>query len=155
MNSLLNNNPMIGVINWFKKAKPEPTTKGINAQLGVHFEEVSEMLAELGGVDVETETLITGAHVALVQLADRLKKAGDTEMVRIPNRQNYLDSLCDQVVTAIGCAHDAKVDIYGGLDVVNQSNWSKFDHNGDPIFAEGGKIMKGPNYVKADLSHLI
>ncbi len=39
--------------------------------------------------------------------------------------------------------------------LVHESNMSKLDNNGKPILREDGKILKGPNYVKPDLSNLI
>ena len=31
------------IIEWFKAAKPEPTTDDIAVQIGCHFEEIAEM----------------------------------------------------------------------------------------------------------------
>lgn len=156
MDSLLNHNPLVGIINWFAKARPVPTTKGLNGQMGTHFEEVSEMLAELEGLDGDTRLLIEKAKQATHDLGMHLKSAKDVEVVRIPeaNRKGYLDALCDQVVTATGCANDVGFKFHGAIVEVNDSNWSKFV-NGEPIFDEGGKIMKGPDYRKADLSPFV
>ena len=38
---------------------------------------------------------------------------------------------------------------------VQESNMSKLDTNGKPIFNEQGKVMKGPNYFKPDLSKFL
>lgn len=38
---------------------------------------------------------------------------------------------------------------------VHKSNMSKLDENGNPIFREDGKVMKGPNYKKPDLTDLV
>ena len=45
--------------------------------------------------------------------------------------------------------HD--MDVHGALQDVADSNDSKFDDNGMPIFNEQKKIIKGPNYVKPNL----
>lgn len=37
---------------------------------------------------------------------------------------------------------------------VHNSNMSKLDSNGNPILREDGKVMKGPNYKKPDLTDL-
>ena len=39
----------------------------------------------------------------------------------------------------------------GALESVNQSNYSKFDDEGNPVYKEGGKIGKGDNYREPDL----
>nr|DAE07514.1 MAG TPA: NTP-PPase-like protein [Podoviridae sp. ctnCN2] len=36
-------------------------------------------------------------------------------------------------------------DLHAALEVVNASNWSKFE-DGQPVFDEQGKIQKGKNY---------
>ena len=38
---------------------------------------------------------------------------------------------------------------------VHTSNMSKLDSNGNPILREDGKVMKGPNYKKPDLTDLV
>lgn len=40
------------------------------------------------------------------------------------------------------------------LDVVNDSNWSKFV-NGKAVFNDQGKIAKGSGYFKPDLSNVL
>ena len=46
---------------------------------------------------------------------------------------------------------DALTDIKCFEEVQN-SNMSKLGEDGKPIYNEGGKVMKGPNYFKPDLS---
>lgn len=43
------------------------------------------------------------------------------------------------------------MDVPGGFGEVNRSNLSKFGENGEPIFDQNLKLIKGPNYFKADL----
>jgi len=38
---------------------------------------------------------------------------------------------------------------------VHDSNMSKLDSNGNPLFREDGKVMKGPNYKKPNLTDLM
>lgn len=39
--------------------------------------------------------------------------------------------------------------------MTHDSNMSKLDDNGEPIFREDGKVMKGPNYKPPDLTALV
>ena len=41
------------------------------------------------------------------------------------------------------------------LDEVQNSNMSKLDKDGKPIYNEAGKVMKGPNYFKPNLSKFV
>ena len=73
---------------------------------------------------------------------------------RDPHHAALLDSLADQVVTAIGVAHCAGMDFPGALAEVNRSNWSKFE-NGAPVFLTGGKIGKGEFYTPPNLTDFV
>lgn len=131
------------ILDWFKEAKPNPTIRDIATQVGCHFEEVAEMLEATNNVNDETKNF-----------ADFYKQGHGTDNVNYFNKQELLDSLCDQVVTAIGVAYMMGFDIIGALNEVNNSNWSKFE-NGKAIFDENGKIKKGANYFKPNLIKFI
>lgn len=137
-------------LEWFKKAVPSPSTKNFTTQVGVHFEEVREMIAEITPRDMATHNLLLDANMALQRLADHLKENSQTIAITNGNRANYLDALCDQIVTAVGCAHMCGLDIIGAVNETNRSNFSKFDSDNKPIFNENMKVMKGPNYTKPD-----
>lgn len=134
---------------WHKRARPEVDEKAFNVQLGCHFEEVCEMLAVLNMS--QNDTLVR-ARAALSWLADGLK-AGRIE-ASITDRRELLDSLADQIVTAVGVGHTAGMKTVDAVDAVNRSNWSKFDDEGFPIFNEHGKIAKGPKYARPVLDNL-
>lgn len=125
---------------WFMAAVPNPTQDNLRVQIGCHLEEVGEMLE---GID---ENGTTWANVS--SLASAYKR-GEFE-VTINDEEALLDSLRDQIVTAIGVAHMKGYDIEGALKEVARSNASKFV-DGKPIFNEHGKIQKGPNYSKPNL----
>lgn len=40
------------------------------------------------------------------------------------------------------------------FDEVHESNMSKLGLDGKPIYREDGKVLKGPNYFKADMSKI-
>jgi hypothetical protein len=129
---------------WHKRARPEPTDKDFNVQLGCHFEEIQEMACTLEGVDVIMIKLLDELDSVTSQISSRLKKG--LSAVEIIDRNEFLDSIADQVVTGIGAAYCADMRGAVACDRVNTSNWSKFDHNGQPIRDANGKIKKGPNY---------
>jgi predicted HAD superfamily Cof-like phosphohydrolase len=140
------------IFNWFKKAVPEPNHKNIHTQIGVHFEEVAEMLLALSGNDDQTEVLLHNAYLYNHLLANHLKSNGDVLDLDMSNQKkiDLLDALCDQVVTATGVGYMLNMKFPAALEEVNASNYSKFV-NGEPIFNENKKIMKGPNYFKPSL----
>ena len=141
---------------WFESAVPKPNAKNIHAQLGVHMEEVGEMLETLrdaGSTFPVREQL--GLCVDVVDFTQRQLKAytGGAEIaLQDLDRTALLDSLADQIVTSVGVAHMLGMDIEGALNEVACSNDSKFGANGKPIFNDQMKIMKGPGYYPPDLA---
>lgn len=139
---------------WHKRARPEPTDKDFNIQLGCHFEEFVEMLECLhfthpkfgtsAGGDM---TLMTLMH----EMATELK--ANRVQAEVVERQGFLDSLADQVVTAIGVGHCAGMKTAEACDRVNTSNWTK-TVDGEFIRDANGKIAKPATYVAPDLEGL-
>ncbi|MFB6349670.1 hypothetical protein ACFBZI_10610 [Moraxella sp. ZJ142] len=148
------NDPIRAIIHWFELAKPNPTIKNIFTQLGCHFEEISEMVQAF---DSDAGEL----HQILTEVADELKTVDVVahsdrvnEQLSKIDRVEMLDALCDQVVTAIGTGYDMGFDMYGAINEVIRSNYSKFE-NGQPIFDTNGKIQKGKDYSKPDLTPFV
>lgn len=56
--------------------------------------------------------------------------------------------VCEQMAVFLG------VDLKEAMNRIFESNMSKFDENGKPIFNEDGKVMKGPNYRPPNLLDL-
>ena len=65
------------------------------------------------------------------------------------------DALTDILYVTYGAGHSFGINLDKCFDEVQNSNMSKLDDNGKPIYNESGKVMKGPNYFKPDLSKLI
>lgn len=139
-----------GILLWFDHARPKPDRQDFHVQMGVHFEEVSEMIQEISSVDPETRLLLEKAKQATHLLAEHLKTNHDVIHIETEDEERYLDAICDQVVTLVGCAQGSEMDLVGAVDEVNDSNWSKFV-DGKPIRDANGKIAKGPSYFKANL----
>lgn len=140
---------LLDTANWFQKARPNPSVQDFSTQLGVHFEEVREMTLALTGRTPEIQAVLDTVTANLHQLGDLLK--ADPNAVDVADPLEMLDGLCDQIVTGTGVAHTLGYDILGAMDEVNRSNFSKFDAEGNPIFNENKKVMKGDNYFKANL----
>jgi hypothetical protein len=139
---------------WFEEARPAPTSKQFHTQTGVHFEEVAEMVEEIRPLTAQATVLLHEAKVSLKALATYLKQTDNTITVEPECRTNFLDAICDQIVTATGVAAHCGFPVVEALDEVNASNWSKFV-DGKAIVDANGKIMKGPGYFKPDLSAFV
>tara|TARA_B100000795_G_scaffold268799_1_gene256553 strand:+ start:2053 stop:2424 length:372 start_codon:yes stop_codon:yes gene_type:complete len=62
------------------------------------------------------------------------------------------DALTDILYVAYGAGHALGINLDKCFNEVQDSNMSKLDENGRAIYNESGKVMKGPNYFKPDLS---
>lgn len=147
-------NSVENTFNWFTEAFPEPKSKNFHTQLGVHCEEFREMFLEVTPNDIDTLLLLEKAKEAVHALANHLKASDKVVYIKEQNRVNFLDSLCDQYVTATGVAYLSKFNFIGATNEVNLSNWSKFV-NGKAIFDQNLKIAKGPDYFKANLEPFV
>jgi len=152
-------NTLRQIKSWFEKAVPFPTDVNVASQIGVHVEEIAEMFAPLkeASLNQETSDQLQFFHDVLEHAQKRFKAHQRSFQVeyRHLDRLQLLDALCDQIVTAIGVAHMLEMDIEGALQEVARSNDSKFDRNGEPIFNEYRKIMKGPGYAPPKLEQFV
>ena len=65
------------------------------------------------------------------------------------------DALTDILYVTYGAGHAFGIDLDKCFNEVQNSNMSKLDVNGEPIYNDAGKVMKGPNYFKPNLSKFI
>ena len=65
------------------------------------------------------------------------------------------DALTDILYVTYGAGHAFGIDLDKCFNEVQNSNMSKLGENGEPIYSESGKVMKGPNYFKPDLSKFV
>ena len=80
------------------------------------------------------------------------------ELTEAMNNKDLLevaDALTDILYVTYGAGHAFGIDLDKCFEEVQNSNMSKLDENGKPIYNEYGKVMKGPNYFKPDLSKFV
>ena len=65
------------------------------------------------------------------------------------------DALTDLLYVTYGAGHAFGIDLDKCFNEVQNSNMSKLGEDGKPIYNELGKVMKGPNYFKPDLSKFV
>ena len=80
------------------------------------------------------------------------------ELTEAMNNKDLLevaDALTDMLYVTYGAGHAFGINLDKCFEEVQNSNMSKLDDNGKPIYNEHGKVMKGPNYFKPDLTKFI
>lgn len=150
----MNNDTIVNTQDWFIKAVPEPTSKNISTQIGVHLEEVAEMLLEIGSNGSANASLLVEAINVLHALSRKMKKDETAYYIDDSRSINLLDALADQIVTAVGVGTFLGMNVPGALAEVNRSNFSKFE-DGEPVFNENRKVMKGKDYTPPNLTPFI
>ena len=65
------------------------------------------------------------------------------------------DALTDILYVTYGAGHAFGINLDKCFEEVQNSNMSKLGSDGKPIFNDKGKVMKGPNYFKPNLSKFV
>lgn len=65
------------------------------------------------------------------------------------------DALADIVYVAYGAAISFGIDLDAVLQEVHESNMSKLDEDGEPIYRADGKVLKGVNYFKPNILRVL
>ena len=80
------------------------------------------------------------------------------ELTEAMNNKDLLevaDALTDILYVTYGAGHAFGINLDKCFEEIQNSNMSKLDENGMPIYNENGKVMKGPNYFKPNLKKII
>jgi len=81
---------------------------------------------------------------------DELKQAIDNK-----DLLEVADALTDILYVTYGAGHAFGIDLDKCFEEVQNSNMSKLGNDGKPIFNDAGKVMKGPNFYKPNLSKFL
>ena len=108
------------------------------------------------GQDVKNKPSFSSDKINRLRI-DLIKEELDELNDAMKNRDllEVADALTDILYVTYGAGHAFGIDLDKCFDEVQNSNMSKLDKNGKPIYNEAGKVMKGPSYFKPDLSKFI
>ena len=120
-----------------------------------NFERVKKFMETFGQEIKEKASFpndkITSLRYDLIkEELDEFKEAIDKKDIK-----EVADALTDILYVTYGAGHAFGIDLDKCFKEVQNSNMSKLGKDGKPIFNEFGKVMKGPNYFKPDLSKFI
>ena len=94
---------------------------------------------------------INSLRISLIQEEfDELTKA-----IKENDILEVADALTDILYVTYGAGHAFGINLDKCFDEVQRSNMSKLGKDGKPIYNESGKVMKGPDYFKPDLSKFL
>jgi len=108
------------------------------------------------GQEVKTKPSFSGDKINKLRI-DLIKE--ELEELQEAMKNNDLlevaDALTDILYVTYGAGHAFGIDLDKCFDEVQNSNMSKLGENSEPIYNESGKVMKGPNYFKPNLSKFV
>ena len=120
-----------------------------------NFEKVG-LFMKTFGQEVKTVSGLSSEKINSLRMSliseelEELKKAiSDNDITEVA------DALTDILYVTYGAGHAFGINLDKCFNEVQESNMSKLDKDGKPIFNENGKVMKGPNYFKPDLSKFL
>ena len=108
------------------------------------------------GQEVKTKASFSTEKINKLRI-DLIKEELE-ELTEAMNNKDLLevaDALTDILYVTYGAGHAFGIYLDKCFDEVQNSNMSKLDENGKPIYNECGNVMKGPNYFKPDLSKFV
>jgi len=120
-----------------------------------NFEKVGKFMKTFGQ-DVKTSSGLSSEKINLLRI--KLIEEELSEFKTAVNEKNLIevaDALTDILYVTYGAGHAFGIDLDECFDEVQKSNMSKLDSAGKPIYNDLGKVMKGPNYFKPNLSKFL
>ncbi|MDA7573336.1 nucleoside triphosphate pyrophosphohydrolase family protein [Candidatus Pelagibacter sp.] len=88
---------------------------------------------------------------------DLIKEELEELKIAMKNRDllEVADALTDILYVTYGAGHAFGIDLDKCFEEVQNSNMSKLDEDGKPIYNEAGKVMKGPKYFRPNLNKFV
>ena len=120
-----------------------------------NFERVKKFMETFGQEIREkagfpNEKITTLRYDLIKEELDELKEAMDNKDLK-----EVADALTDILYVTYGAGHAFGVDLDKCFEEVQNSNMSKLGSDGKPLYNDKGKVMKGPNYFKPDLTKFV
>ena len=78
-----------------------------------------------------------------------------TKAIKEKDILEVADALTDILYVTYGAGHSFGINLDNCFNEVQKSNMSKLGKDGKPIYNENGKVMKGPDYFKPDISKFL
>ena len=120
-----------------------------------NFEKVGLFMSTFGQ-EVKKKSELSSEKINSLRLSLIQEELDElTKAIKENDILEVADALTDILYVTYGAGHAFGIDLDKCFDEVQRSNMSKLSKDGRPIYNENGKVMKGPDYFKPDLSKFI
>jgi len=120
-----------------------------------NFEKVKKFMQTFGQ-EVKTrpsfpsEKIVNLRHALIEEELSELRLAMKNKDIT-----EVADALTDILYVTYGAGHAFGINLDLCFEEVQNSNMSKLGDDGQPIYNDSGKVMKGPNYFKPNIKKLV
>ena len=120
-----------------------------------NFDKVGTFMKTFGQ-EVKTKPSLSSDKINKLRI-DLIKEELEelTEAMQKKDLLEIADALTDILYVTYGAGHAFGINLDACFNEVQNSNMSKLGKDGKPIYNDSGKVMKGPNYFKPDLSKFV
>ena len=120
-----------------------------------NFESVKKFMKTFGQevkekADFPNDKIMTLRYELIKEELSELKEAINKKDIK-----EVADALTDILYVTYGAGHAFGIDLDKCFEEVQNSNMSKLGTDGKPIYNEKGKVLKGPNYFKPNLTKFV
>ena len=120
-----------------------------------NFEKVGQFMKTFGQ-DVKTKAEFPSEKIVSLRYDLILEELKELEQaLKNQDLTEVADALTDILYVTYGAGHSFGINLDKCFEEVQNSNMSKLDKNGKPIYNEKGKVMKGPNYIEPNLKQFV
>jgi len=122
---------------------------------GTNFELAGDFM-QVFGQEVKDEPEIPDWNTCALRL-DLIREEVEELEVALANQDivGIADALTDILYVTYGAGHSFGIDLDACFEEVHRSNMSKLGPNGQPLYREDGKVLKGPDYFDPDLESIL
>ena len=120
-----------------------------------NFEKVGAFMKTFGQ-EVKSKSSLSSDKINILRINLIEEELEELKLsIKQKNLLEVADALTDILYVTYGAGHAFGINLDKCFEEVQNSNMSKLGDDGKPIYSEKGKVLKGPNYFKPDLSKFL
>ena len=120
-----------------------------------NFEKVGLFMSTFGQ-EVKKKSELSSEKINSLRLSLIQEELDElTKAIKENDILEVADALTDILYVTYGAGQAFGINLDKCFDEVQKSNMSKLGKDGKPIYNENGKVMKGPDYFKPNLSKFL